>query len=34
MERGLGNPTRDTLVKLANALGMELVLQPKESRDS
>lgn len=30
IERGGGNPTRDTLLKLANALGMELVLRPKE----
>lgn len=32
IERGGGNPTRDTLLKLASALGMELVLRPKEPR--
>ena len=30
IEHGLGNPTRDTLDKLADALGMEIVLRPKE----
>lgn len=30
IEHGLGNPTRDTLLKLADALGMEIVLRPKE----
>nr|WP_176704685.1 helix-turn-helix transcriptional regulator [Arthrobacter sp.] len=29
IERGLGNPTRDTLIKLVDALGMQLSLQPK-----
>jgi len=28
-ESGKGNPTLDTLTKLANALGMEVVLQIK-----
>lgn len=32
IEHGHGNPTRDTLLRLANALDMELVLRPKESR--
>ena len=31
IERGLGNPTRDTLVKLVDALGMQLTIQPKTS---
>lgn len=31
IERGLGNPTRDTLLKLADALEMRLVLQPKKA---
>lgn len=30
IEHGLGNPTRDTLLKLVDALGMEIVLRPKE----
>lgn len=30
IERGLGNPTRDTLLKLVDALEMQLVLEPKE----
>lgn len=34
IERGLGNPTRDTLVKLVDALGMQLVLQPKDTPTS
>lgn len=29
IEHGLGNPTRDTLLKLVDALGMEIVLRPK-----
>lgn len=28
IERGLGNPTRDTLVRLADALGARLTLAP------
>lgn len=31
IEHGLGNPTRDTLIKLVEALDMQLVLQPKEA---
>lgn len=31
IERGLGNPTRDTLLRLVDSLGMRLVLQPKDS---
>lgn len=30
IERGLGNPTRDTLLRLAGALGLEMVLQSKK----
>lgn len=29
IERGLGNPTIDTVLKLLNALDMRLTLQPK-----
>lgn len=29
IERGLGNPTRDTLVRLADALGARLTLEPR-----
>lgn len=32
IECGRGNPTRDTLLKLADALDMTLVMQPKETR--
>lgn len=32
IERGLGNPTRDTLLKLANALDMRLILEPKSAQ--
>jgi len=28
IERGLGNPTRETLIRLASSLGMELTLAP------
>lgn len=31
IERGLGNPTIDTVLKLLNALDMRLTLQPKPS---
>ncbi|RAX48537.1 XRE family transcriptional regulator [Arthrobacter sp. AQ5-05] len=30
IERGMGNPTRDTLIRLADALDMRLVLLPKD----
>lgn len=32
IERGLGNPTRDTLVRLAGALGFRLALVPTEDK--
>lgn len=30
IERGLGNPTRDTLLRIADALGLRLTVLPKE----
>lgn len=33
-ERGLGNPTRDTLLKLAEALNMQLVFLPRQLEGS
>jgi len=30
IERGLGNPTSETLTRIANALGMRLTLKPIE----
>jgi ribosome-binding protein aMBF1 (putative translation factor) len=32
IERGFGNPTRDTLVRLADALGARLTLEPRADR--
>ena len=32
IERGLGNPTRETLEKLGDALGLELAFQPKKAQ--
>ncbi len=31
-ERGLGNPTRDTLLKLADALNMQLKFLPRQAQ--
>lgn len=32
IEHGLGNPTHDTLLKLVDALGMQIILRPKKEQ--